>query len=96
MEPAIHAGDVLVVGKLWYGFRPPWSDSYLLRWADPAINDVVVFLTPHGIRAVKRCVSVTGKGEFIAQGDNSSVSLDSGYYGPVPIDSIIGQALWIK
>jgi signal peptidase I len=96
MKPAIQPGAILVIGKLSYGFRLPWSEKYLVRWAEPAIGDVVVFWTPSGVTAVKRCAGITRQREFIARGDNSTVSLDSASYGPVPIDHIIGKALWIK
>ncbi|MDR0375348.1 MAG: S26 family signal peptidase [Treponema sp.] len=96
MAPAIQPGAVLVIGKLSYGLRMPWSEKYLVRWAEPVIGDVVVFWTPSGVTAVKRCAGITGRREFIARGDNSTVSLDSASYGPVPIDHIIGKALWIK
>jgi signal peptidase I len=96
MEPAIKPGAVLVIGKLSYGFRLPWSEKYLVRWSEPEIGDVVVFWTPLGVTAVKRCAGITERHEFIARGDNQIVSFDSASYGPVPIDHIIGKALWIK
>ncbi|MDR2194733.1 MAG: S26 family signal peptidase [Treponema sp.] len=96
MEPAIKPGAVLVIGKLSYGFRLPWSETYLVQWAEPAIGDVVVFWTPSGVMAIKRCAGITRQREFIARGDNAAVSLDSASYGPVPIDHIIGKAVWMK
>jgi signal peptidase I len=96
MEPAIKPGTVLVIGKLSYGFRLPWAETYMVQWAEPTIGDVVVFWTPSGVTAVKRCVGITRQREFIARGDNPSVSFDSASYGPVPIDRIIGKALWMK
>jgi signal peptidase I len=96
MEPSIKSGSVLMVGKFAYGFKIPWMESYLIEWAEPRIGDVVVFYTPLGVTAVKRCAGITENREFIAKGDNQSVSFDSGSYGPVPIHCIIGKALWIK
>ena len=93
MEPAIHSGSVLVVNRLQYGLRFPGQTGYLVRWAAPRQGDLVVFYAPSGSIAVKRCDSLTGRGEFIAQGDNSLQSYDSRSYGPVPVDATIGKVL---
>jgi signal peptidase I len=94
MEPAIESGAVLVVSRLRYGLRLPWRQSYSLRWAQPSVGEVVVFYTPSGELAVKRCIALTEKREFIAEGDNSALSYDSRAYGPVPLDNVIGKVLW--
>jgi signal peptidase I len=96
MSPAIKPGTVLVISRLRYGFRLPGSRSYLLRWAMPAPGELVVFYTPEGSIAVKRCAGLTERGEFIALGDNGAQSFDSRSYGPVPADNIIGKVLGIK
>ena len=96
MEPAIHSGSVLVVNRLQYGLRFPGQSGYLLRWSSPKEGDVVVFYTPSGSIAVKRCGGLLGEGEFMAQGDNSLQSYDSRSYGPVSIDNTIGKVLGRK
>jgi signal peptidase I len=96
MSPAIQPGTVLVISRLRYGFRFPGSRFYLLRWALPVPGEVVVFYTPEGTIAVKRCAALAEGGEFIARGDNSAQSFDSRSYGPVPADHIIGKVLGIK
>ena len=93
MEPAIPNGTVLVINRLRYGFRLPWQQEYLLRWAQPREGEVLVFYTPTGEKAVKRCIALTGLGTFIAAGDNELTSYDSRSYGPVPFDNIIGKVL---
>jgi signal peptidase I len=93
MEPAIHSGSVLVINRLQYGLRFPGQTGYLVRWAAPRQGDLVVFYAPSGSIVVKRCDSLTGEGEFIAQGDNSLQSYDSRSYGPVPVDATIGKVL---
>ena len=90
MEPAVHDGSVLIISRLRYGVR--FSSKYLIRWAQPKAGDVVVFFTPDGEVAVKRCASIEG-GNFFAQGDNSIASYDSRAYGFVPVDNIIGKVL---
>ena len=95
MTPAIPPGKILLVCKLVYGFRFPGSSKYLVRWANPKPDDIVVFYTPPGEVAVKRCVEFSGE-DFFAAGDNSLQSYDSRSYGPVPVDNIIGKVLGIK
>jgi signal peptidase I len=92
MEPAIQNGKVLIISRLRYGLRFPWTRGYLVRWSRPKIGEVVVFYTPLGELAVKRCIDIV-EGGFIAQGDNENVSYDSRSYGSVPVDNIIGKVL---
>jgi signal peptidase I len=105
MQPAIRSGTVLLINRLAYGFRLPGSEKYLLRWSLPKTGDVVVFVTPQGNVAVKRCAALTeqpaspGAGlppRFIALGDNSLDSYDSRSYGPVPADRIVGKVMCVK
>jgi signal peptidase I len=96
MTPAINPGDVLMVEKMAYGIRLPWAKDYLVQWALPKEGDVVVFYTPQGVTAIKRCAGITNNEEFIAIGDNRDVSFDSTSYGPVPVNHIIGKALGVK
>jgi len=93
MEPAIKNGSVLIVSRLRYGFRLPWRQEYSIRWDVPQTGEVVVFYTPMGELAVKRCVYLTERGDFHAEGDNGQDSYDSRAYGPVPVDNIIGKVL---
>lgn len=93
MEPAIKSGAVLIVNRLQYGLRLPWRRDYLVRWALPKAGEVLVFYTPSGELAVKRCAALTEGGGFIAEGDNSLQSYDSRAYGPVPADNAVGKVL---
>lgn len=105
MQPAIRNGNVLVINRLAYGLRLPGTEKYLLRWSLPKTGDVVVFVTPQGSIAVKRCVELPGPPlasksgippRFIALGDNSLDSYDSRSYGPVPADRIVGKVIGVK
>lgn len=96
MLPAIPNGDILVVNRLAYGLRPPLAASYALRWAAPKEGDIVVFWTPFGDLAVKRCAAPPADGFFFALGDNGPASFDSRSYGPVPLDNIIGKVAFKK
>jgi signal peptidase I len=96
MSPTVQPGTVLVINRLYYGFRLPGARSYLLRWSMPVPGEVVVFYTPEDSIAVKRCAAVTEEGGFIARGDNSVQSFDSRSYGPVRADNIIGKVIGVK
>jgi len=96
MEPAIRSGSLLVVNRLYYGLRFPGQAGYVVRWAAPREGELVVFYTPSGEIAVKRCGSFAGEGQFMAQGDNSLQSYDSRSYGPVSADATIGKVLGRK
>ena len=101
MEPVITPGKVLLVNKLAYGFRLPGSGAYIWRWAIPRKGEIVVFYTPQGEIAVKRCGEIyiqesILEENFYALGDNESQSYDSRSYGPVPINNIIGKVLGIR
>jgi signal peptidase I len=96
MVPAVKPGAILIVCRIYYGFRLPGSINYLFQWRTPKEGDVVVFFTPHGDIAVKRCGEIIDGEMFYALGDNESQSFDSRSYGPVPNKNIIGQALGIK
>jgi signal peptidase I len=91
MLPSLKPGAVLFVNQLAYGFRFPWMKNYLISWKKPAKNDIVVFITPMGHTAVKRCDEIIDDVRFIALGDNENDSLDSRSYGPVPVDNILGK-----
>ncbi|MDR0378176.1 MAG: S26 family signal peptidase [Spirochaetaceae bacterium] len=96
MVPAIAPGTVLVVNRLAYGVRLPGTRKYLLRWSLPKAGDVVIFFTPQGQLAVKRCGMIMGEGNFFALGDNRLESYDSRSYGPVSSDSVMGKVMGIK
>ena len=96
MAPAIKPGAVLLVSKVYYGIRLPFSGAYLLKWRPPEKGDVVVFYTPLGEIAVKRCQEILPGDMFYALGDNGYQSYDSRNYGAVPFSNIIGRVLGIN
>ncbi|MDR1100065.1 MAG: signal peptidase I [Treponema sp.] len=95
MEPAIKNGTLLIVNRLSYGLRFPGQQGFLIRWSKPKPGEVVVFYTPSGEIAVKRCETAVGNSFFVL-GDNRLQSFDSRSYGPVPADDIIGKVLGIQ
>jgi signal peptidase I len=116
MSPAISDGALLVVNRMAYGLRRPGGGlrgtggRYLVRWGRPLEGDVVVFYTPAGVKAVKRCAGEPdswalplrqdgdlneGSAYFMALGDNWNNSLDSRFYGPAAVDEVLGKVLWV-
>jgi len=94
MEPAFTDGKVLIISRIRYGLRLPFflNRQYFVQWALPRTGDVIVFFTPEGELAVKRCVKIEDS-FFYAEGDNRLASYDSRAYGPVPAGNIIGKVL---
>ena len=75
MQPVIKPGKVLLINKVAYGIRKPFVGGYILRWSVPHAGELVVFTSPDGRSAVKRCVS--GPGD--ALGETASLSGFAGY-----------------
>ncbi len=100
MEPALREGGVILLNRAAFGIRLPIGDGYLLRWNEPAPGDLLVFRDPFdGNRKVKRCSSIEsgsnrteGKRVFLV-GDNSGVSVDSRFFGPVPVEKVVGKVI---
>jgi signal peptidase I len=62
MAPTLLAGDHVVVSKLAYGLRVPFTDARILAHGEPRRGDVIVFESPReqGVELVKRVVGVAG------------------------------------
>jgi signal peptidase I len=61
MNPTIIEGDRLLVDKLVFGLRIPFTRIHLTAGANPARGDIVVFDSPaDGISLVKRVIGVPG------------------------------------
>ena len=96
MLPTLRPGSLLLVNKAAYGFRIPGIGFYLIRWSTPMPGDLLVFYTPLGERAVKRCISVNDEGTFFVTGDNDLESFDSRSYGFITPDHILGKVVVYK
>jgi signal peptidase I len=61
MKPTILEGDLVLVNKLSYDLKVPFTTRHLMQWGDPARGDIVVFYSPRdGIRLVKRVIGLPG------------------------------------
>lgn len=61
MKPTILEGDRIVVNKLAYDLKLPFTRLRLFRWASPQRGDIVVLFSPaDGKRLVKRVVGLPG------------------------------------
>jgi len=61
MKPTILEGDLVLVNKLAYDLKFPFTLFRLASWSHPERGDIVVFFSPHdGTRLVKRVVAIAG------------------------------------
>ena len=61
MKPTILEGDVVVINKLAYDLKVPFTRQRLATWAAPARGEIVVCFSPDdGVRLVKRVVATAG------------------------------------
>jgi signal peptidase I len=61
MNPSILEGDRILVNKLAYDLKVPYTTWRLARWSAPQRGDIVVFNSPaDGTRLVKRVIGLPG------------------------------------
>ena len=61
MNPTIVEGDRVVVNKLAYDLKVPYTTWHIAQWANPNRGDIVVFFSPvNGERLVKRVIGLPG------------------------------------
>lgn len=90
MEPTLVAGDRVVVNKMAYGLRIPFSHIHLTQGESVERGEVVIFDSPRdGIRLIKRIVAVGGdavtvsNGRLLINGESMALSgnIDSEVFG---------------
>jgi signal peptidase I len=70
MNPTLVAGDRVVVNKLAYSVRVPFTLQHAVRWAGPARGDVITFDSPKDeVNLIKRVVAV--EGDVVQMHDNT-------------------------
>ncbi len=61
MKPTILEGDLVLVNKLAYDLKVPFTTLHLSQWSNPDRGDIAVFYSPRdGIRLVKRVIGLPG------------------------------------
>lgn len=61
MTPTLLVGDRILVNKLAYDLKVPFTTWHLLEWGDPERGDIVVCFSPaDGNRLVKRVIATPG------------------------------------
>ena len=85
MIPSILEGDRIVVDKLAYDLRLPFTLLRIARWSDPARSDIITFESPvDGKLLVKRVVGIPG--DVVAMRDNRLYVNDTAaVYEPVGV-----------
>lgn len=69
MQPTIQIGDRLLVNKMAYDLRVPFTTTSLLKLADPERGDIVIFVSKAANnRLVKRVIGIPG--DVIAMHNN--------------------------
>lgn len=69
MNPTLWAGDRVVVNKLAYSLRVPFTLTHVARWSHPARGDVITFDSPRDeVNLIKRVVGVAG--DWVEMRDN--------------------------
>src|SRR5215203_664293 len=54
MKPTILEGDLVLVNKLAYDLKVPFTLQRVATWDNPSRGDIVVFFSPHdGMRLIK-------------------------------------------
>jgi signal peptidase I len=93
MEPALRAGNILLVNRAAYGLRNPLAGGYIFLWASPRRDEILVYEDPRdGEFKTKRCAWVSDAGVYL-RGDNSDESVDSRIYGCLPVERIAGKVI---
>ena len=93
MKPTILEGDRILVNKLAYDLKVPYTTWQLMRWGDPDRGDIIVLFSPSdGKRLVKRVVGLPGDSVAVQSG-TLVVNGDPLRYSPLEPGMVIGLEL---
>jgi signal peptidase I len=90
MKPTIFEGDRIVVNKLAYDLKIPFTTVRIVSWAKPSRGEIVVLYSPvDGKRLVKRVVGMPG--DTVSMIDDRLIVNDQAVvYAPPPPDLVSG------
>ncbi len=61
MEPTLYVGDFILVNKLAYDLKVPFTTIHMAQWSNPRRGEIVVFYKPgDGMRMIKRVIGIPG------------------------------------
>jgi signal peptidase I len=90
MRPTILVGDRILVNKLAYDLKVPFSTIRLSTWSDPQRGDIIVFRSPaDGKRLVKRVAAVPGE---VIEMRNDRLFLNGQPASYEAADAVIGKS----
>ena len=82
MEPVVFPGQFVLIERLSYRVR------------DPRYGELIVAHDPISGRLIlKQCVGIDENNLVYVQGTNRSISIDSRYFGGLPLDHVRGRVL---
>lgn len=91
MKPTIFEGDRIVVNKLAYDLKVPFTTVRIASWSEPQPGDIVVLYSPaDGRRLVKRVVGTPGD-EVGLNGDRLIVNGRAVGYAPLEPGVVSGR-----
>jgi signal peptidase I len=91
MKPTIFEGDRIVVNKLAYDLKVPFTTKRLFAWSQPESGDIVVLYSPvDGRRLVKRVIGVPGDTIAMVE-DHLMVNGELISYAPLAPGLVSGQ-----
>jgi signal peptidase I len=83
MMPSIVPVELVLVNKLAYDLKLPFTTHHLSQWGDPQRGDVVVFFSPaDNLRLVKRVIGLPGD-VVSMEGDRLSINGQPVAYAPL-------------
>ncbi len=88
MVPTILVGDRIVVDKLAYDLRIPFTLQRIFRWGEPQRGDIVTFPSPEDERLlVKRIIGIPGD-EITLEDNTLIINGERASYAPIPQDTL--------
>ncbi len=77
MEPVIERGRTVIVLRVAYGLRLPFSKRYLMQWKSPERDAIIVFIAPDGQQRLMKRVAVAADESIQIHGDKMTANNNS-------------------